>query len=188
MMALNFRTFTYLYLLILLAGTVIPFGNSTVLSDNYTMHIRWDYLLHALIYIPVPVLFFLSLRQGPGKGGSQQAVKQQAVNQGFSNEQSGRQQARNLQAGNQEFSNEQSGRQQAGNRQAWNGRIMVTVIVVSLLITVLFEGLQLIIPYRSFNINDMTANGAGAIIGLLLVLVFRKSLEDIQFRILRKKS
>ena len=187
MMALNFRTFTYLYLLILLAGTVIPFGNSTVLSDNYTMHIRWDYLLHALIYIPVPVLFFLSLRQGPGKGGSQQAGKREIGNQQVG-EQAGLRQARNLQAGNQEFSNEQSGRQQAGNRQAGSGRIMVTVMVVSLLITVLFEGLQLIIPYRSFNINDMTANGAGAMIGLLLVLVFRKSLEDLRIRVFRRRS
>ncbi|MGM0474810.1 MAG: VanZ family protein, partial [Bacteroidota bacterium] len=176
------------YLLILLAGTVIPFGNSTVLSDNYTMHIRWDYLLHALIYIPVPVLFFLSLRQGPGKAGPQQAGRQEARKQEFSNEQFGRQQAGNRQSGRQQAGNRQSGRQQAGNRWTGNGRILVTVMVVSLLITVLFEGLQLIIPYRSFNINDMTANGVGAMIGLLLVLVFRKSLEDLRITVFRRRS
>lgn len=143
MIALKFRTLTYIYLLILLAGTVIPFGNSTLLSDNYTMHIRWDYLLHGMIYLPVPGLLFLSLREGPGNSAP---------------------------------------------RRTGNGRLLVTVILVSLLVTVLFEGLQLVIPYRSFNINDMTANGVGAVIGLLLVLVFRKLLEDIQIRGLRKKS
>ena len=50
------------YLGFLLIASVIPIGNTTsdILMDNYTLDIRWDYLLHALIYLPLP----LCLRYG----------------------------------------------------------------------------------------------------------------------------
>ena len=41
------------------------------------------------------------------------------------------------------------------------------VVLVSLVVVVLFEMVQLLIPYRAFNINDMLASGVGALLGLV---------------------
>ena len=114
---LNIKYITFIYLLILLLGSILPLNSvSSPLNDNYTLHIRWDYLLHALIYIPLPVLLGLY------------------------------------------FKNE-----------SW-----ILPILFGLLFVVLFESLQLVIPYRAFNINDLMANGVGAIMGLIpAVLVLR---------------
>src|SRR6056297_62927 len=48
----------WLYLMLLVAITVIPTNNSNsiILSGSYTMSIRRDYLLHALFYVPLPVM------------------------------------------------------------------------------------------------------------------------------------
>lgn len=116
------------YLVFIFLGTVVPLGQSgTVLINNYTLHIRWDYLIHFIIYMPLPVLLFLWLRQGRGKG------------------------------------------------------IWLRTICVSVFLAASFEGLQLIIPYRRFNINDMYANAVGVLLGLVVLLIFRK-------RILPSKS
>ncbi len=114
---LNIKHITYIYLLILLLGAVLPLNSgSSSLNDHYTLHIRWDYLLHALVYIPLPVLMGLSLKKG-----------------------------------------------------SW-----ILIILFGLLFAVMFESLQLVIPYRAFNINDLIANGVGVIIGLIpAVLVLR---------------
>ncbi len=114
---LNIKHITYIYLLILLLGAVLPLNSgSSSLNDHYTLHIRWDYLLHALVYIPLPVLMGLSLKKG-----------------------------------------------------SW-----IRIALLALPVTVLFEALQLVIPYRAFNINDLIANGVGAIMGLIpAVLVLR---------------
>jgi VanZ family protein len=114
------RWLTVLYIIILFVGAIIPLGSrAQSLNNTYSFHIRWDYLLHALIYLPMPVLM------------------------GFS------------------FKHE---------RLFW-----IQVIGYSLLITVLFETIQLLVPYRAFNINDMMANGIGVLIGLVpAVLVWRR--------------
>lgn len=40
---------------------VLPInGEGSTLNNNYTLGIRWDYLLHALVYIPLPVLLALN--------------------------------------------------------------------------------------------------------------------------------
>ena len=114
---LNIKFITYSYLLILLLGTVIPLNPvSSALNDNYTLHIRWDYLLHAMVYIPLPVLLGLYLKKG-----------------------------------------------------SW-----IRIVLLTLPVTVLLEVLQMVIPYRFFNINDLMANCVGAIIGFMLIPVFRK--------------
>jgi glycopeptide antibiotics resistance protein len=41
------------------------------------------------------------------------------------------------------------------------------VLLLGLLVVVFCEGIQLLIPYRTFNINDLFANGLGALIGLI---------------------
>lgn len=51
--------------------------------------------------------------------------------------------------------------------------------LVSLAITAAFEFIQIVIPYRAFNINDLVANGVGAMMGLILMKVFWKPLRKI---------
>ena len=112
----------FLYVGLLLLGSVVPIGNqaSDILMDNYTLDIRWDYLLHALIYLPLPLILFYGRRSIAGSGA-------------------------------------------------------IRLIFLSVFIPVLFEILQMVIPYRSFNINDMMANCFGVVLGWVLVLVLRKS-------------
>lgn len=113
----------------------MPLGfASTTLSHNYTFEIRWDYLLHALVYMPLPVVLGLFLKK------SSLEQKQQEINK---------------------------------------NRFWILVIVLSVVITALFELVQLIIPYRAFNINDLLANGVGTILGLIMILVFGRFLETI---------
>jgi len=110
------RRALYIYLFILLVGSVIPVNSvSTVLGDNYTLHIRWDYLLHALVYMPLPVLMALNYKRGA---------------------------------------------------------------LISFGFAALFELLQMIIPYRAFNINDLVANGVGVVLGLVVLVIFRKGILE----------
>lgn len=113
-----------LYLIMLLSAALIPLGmGSTTLNNNYTFHVRADYLLHALFYIPLPIILLLS---------------------------------------------------RWGKRGGW-----VPVILLSIVVVVLFEMVQMLIPYRAFNINDLIANGVGVMIGLVLFVVFGKILLKI---------
>ena len=123
------RFLTYAYLLFLLLGSVLPINSgSSVLSDSYTLHIRWDYLLHALVYIPLPVLlgFYLT-----GKSGKQPVPG-------------------------------------SGKAGFW-----IRAVLYSILISALFELMQMVLPYRAFNINDLVANGVGAVLGSFAVLIFK---------------
>lgn len=129
---LNIKYITQLYLAILLLGTVLPLNSiSPSLNDNYILHIRWDYLLHALVYMPLPVLLSLYFRS------RSQKKSPHPIN---------------------------------------HTKLLISIVLVSLFITSLFETLQLVIPYRAFNINDLIANGVGVLLGLILILVFRRSL------------
>ncbi|MFH0759005.1 MAG: VanZ family protein [Bacteroidota bacterium] len=109
------------YLAFLFLGSVVPlWQGSTVLSNNYTLHIRWDYLIHFFIYMPLPVLMFLRLKRG------------------------------------------------------LSALIWIQVILYSVCIGVLFEGIQMLLPYRSFNINDLLANTVGVVLGISVLVIFRK--------------
>ncbi|MFW5804658.1 MAG: VanZ family protein [bacterium] len=105
---------TYLYLIALLLATVLPINGSGVLNDSYTLNIRWDYLLHALVYIPLPLLM-KTLVKNTGKA-----------------------------------------------------------IFVSLPIAAGLELLQMFIPYRTFNINDLIANVAGVMTGCIVMILIKK--------------
>ena len=48
--------------------------------------------------------------------------------------------------------------------KAW---MWVRVILLGLLIVAFCEAIQMLIPYRTFNINDLLANGVGALVGLI---------------------
>ena len=52
------------YLTFLLLATVLPL-NSTgeALNENHVFTLRWDYLLHALVYAPLPVLLAWQLKK-----------------------------------------------------------------------------------------------------------------------------
>ena len=113
-----------LYVLMLLIAALIPIGNETqILLSNYTLQVRADYLVHALFYLPLPVVLLLS---------------------GW------------------------------GRRGGW-----MPVILLSMAVVVLFETVQMLIPYRTFNINDLIANGIGVFIGLLLFVFFGSRLLKI---------
>ena len=113
-----------LYLILLLTGALIPLGmGSTALNNNYTFHVRADYLLHSLFYIPLPVILLLS---------------------------------------------------RWGRRAGW-----IQVILFSIIVVVLFETVQMLVPYRAFNINDLIANGIGVVIGFILFAVFGTKLSKI---------
>lgn len=50
------------YLVVILLGSVWLFSRAnTVLTDNYTLHIRWDYMVYFFTNLPLPVLLFLRL-------------------------------------------------------------------------------------------------------------------------------
>ena len=132
---LKIKQITYIYLLILLLGTVLPLNSVlSPLNDNYTLHIRWDYLLHALVYIPLPVLLGLYLKNRSAEQSEPQIGKY---------------------------------------------RLWIRIVLLTLPVTVLLEVLQLVIPYRAFNINDLMANGVGAIMGLMVIPILWKSISRI---------
>ena len=131
---LYIRTITCIYLLILFLGAVLPLNfASSILGNNYTLEIRWDYLVHVLVYMPLPVVLYLFLKN------KYLGKKQQEVNK---------------------------------------NHLWVLMILLSVLITALFELVQMIIPYRAFNLNDLLANGVGAILGLMVILIFGRFLES----------
>ena len=160
------RRITYAYLLILLAGSVVPMGrDSSVLSDNYVLHIRWDYLLHALAYIPLPVLLGMSLGKGTLKFDLQ-AGSVKSVLKPESREP-------DRQAGSRQSESRQPESRQSHQKPLDRTLFWFLLVLFSLLITALLEGFQLFIPYRFFNINDMLANGVGTAIGFMLIPIFR---------------
>jgi VanZ family protein len=131
---LIFRYITYGYLLLLFLSTVLPLNpSSSPLNNHYTLHIRWDYLLHWMVYLPLPVLLGIFLSE----------------------------------------------RSREQNKPLQKARFWIVVAALSLLISTLFEFLQMVIPYRAFNINDLVANGVGVVIGLILMLIFRKRIVRI---------
>jgi glycopeptide antibiotics resistance protein len=114
------KSIVYIYILILFLGSVVPIGNrsSDILMDNYTLDIRWDYLLHAILYLPLPLILMYGLRH-------------------------------------------------------FKSRVMIRIILISILIPVLFEFIQMGVPYRNFNINDLMANSIGVILGWIVLLFLR---------------
>jgi glycopeptide antibiotics resistance protein len=115
---LNIKIITYIYIIALLLATVLPINGSGVLSNNYTLSIRWDYLLHTLVYVPVPILMNVVVKNR-GK-----------------------------------------------------------VIFFSILIAAGLEFLQMVIPFRSFNVNDLMANMIGVAMGITLLLAVRRQLKQ----------
>jgi VanZ family protein len=110
----------YLTLLFILA--VIPInGTSDILDNNYTFNIRWDYLVHALVYLPMfPLIKFRNF-----KTSKLQNLK---------------------------------------------------FLILSLLIAISLECVQLLTPWRTFNVNDMLGNGIGVLVGIIIMIIFRNNI------------
>ena len=110
----HIKLITWIYLLILVLGSVLPINSGVVLNNTYVVEVRSDYLIHALILLPLPLLLSLSLGTSTG--------------------------------------------------------LWVRVILLGLLIIIFCEGIQMLLPYRTFNINDLLSNGVGALIGVIPAL------------------
>ncbi len=171
------KRLAYLYLLVLFTGSVVPlFGGSTILSDNYTLHIRWDYLVHMLIYLPLPAMLAVIFRQKANTGQRPQYANtgpqlQDVITGQRPHDANTDPQLQDALTGPQP--------QKAATIRLWNMtfRLWIPVVLLALVITVLFEMVQKLVPYRTFNINDMLANGVGVLIGLVLVALIRKILR-----------
>jgi len=170
-MGSRIRTVTYVYLLILLLGTVFPFGSkiSYTLSNNYVLQIRWDYLIHVILYMPMPVLLGLTFSRRPG-GNSPGPL-----------------------SGTHSDTSQSTLPDAPGSSSSRSTFLCPTspslywllVIGGSLLLTFFYEALQLVIPYRYFNINDMLSNVVGVFVGLIALVLFPATLLRIQTRIFR---
>lgn len=108
------KTIFWVYLSFIILVSILPInGEEGVLNNNYTFNIRWDYMLHSLAYIPIPILIKTLVKP------------------------------------------------------YWQ------VILISSLIAVALESLQLLLPFRTFNTNDLMANVIGVVIGIILGVIMR---------------
>ncbi len=104
------RWFLVLYLITLITVSVIPLGSVSREITNVTViHLRGDYFLHLLVYLPVVSLLMLSL-------------------------------------------------------QKWKWKMLLVAFGVAIGL----EYIQMLLPYRSFNINDLIANASGVLVGALI--------------------
>jgi len=97
---------SYLIVLILLVAAPLN-GLSTSLNNTTVIHLRLDYLMHALLFLPLAFLWRLSF---PG-------------------------------------------------HRLW------LILIIGLFIAASMEGLQYLLPYRAWNINDLVSNGVGVVLG-----------------------
>ena len=117
----HIKLLTWLYLLLLVLLSVLPINSGVTLNNTYVVELRLDYLIHALVLLPLPVLLTLSL----------------------------------------------------GDRSGF----WIWVISFSLLIVVFTEGIQMVLPYRTFNINDLLGNGAGALVGVIPAVFVKRRMS-----------
>ena len=104
----------FFYLLFVFIIHVFPFDSSYKLNVMGSFQVRWDYIFHILVFIPLPI--FLN-RSSP----------------------------------------------------YW--------VLISLVLTFFLEGIQLFLPYRSFNVIDILANLFGIIFGFLIIKLRLKLLK-----------
>ncbi len=123
------KILTTLYLIVLILSTVLPLNNAgTALNNNYALTIRWDYLLHAMVYLPMALLLSKHIRQ-----------------------------------------------------KGW-------VLLLGLVLAAGLEALQLLLPWRAFNINDLIANGTGVLIGFAGTLIWIKTKTGSQSHTTKNKN
>ena len=105
---------TYILILLLLSSLPIN-GTNSILNNSYTLNVRWYYLIHALVYIPlIPLLSFNIARQRTK-----------------------------------------------------------SIVLLSLILAISLEVIQYLIPWRTFNVNDLFSNVLGVGIGLIYNVIKR---------------
>jgi glycopeptide antibiotics resistance protein len=120
MLRKHIRLITWIYLVILVLGMVLPIGNNaeSTLVNTYIIELRLDYLIHVAVFLPLISLLSLSLGTKTG--------------------------------------------------------LWVRVFLLGLIIVLFCEGVQMLLSYRTFNINDLLASGAGALIGVIPAIIIWK--------------
>lgn len=116
------KTIFWGYLSFIILVSILPInGEEGGLNNNYTFNIRWDYLLHTMAYLPLPVLMSSKLKN------------------------------------------------------KW------IILISALIIAIGLEAVQLIVPFRSFNINDLIANGIGVIMGWAFLMIVGKKVLNLYY-------
>ena len=133
---------TYISILFLLA--VLPInGTDSTLNNNYIFNIRWDYLVHALVYIPLYPLMMLSrISERPNLRSRTRNTQQRTPNT----------------------------EQRTKNPELKTRNIKP--IILSLIIAMSLEAIQILTPWRTFNVNDLVGNVLGVGIGIVLWFVY----------------
>ena len=109
---MKYRFLLFVYLAILVVMVVVPLGAlNTMLSDTFVLRLRLDYLVHALMFLPLLVLWRLSFARHP----------------------------------------------------LW------LIILTGLTLAAGLEGIQYLLPYRAWNVNDALGNAVGVVLGCALV-------------------
>jgi len=109
-----------IYIVLVILISLVPIGGtSESLNNIHVLSFRLDYLLHALVFIPLFPLW----------------------------------------------------------RWGWPHHNAWMVLFAGLLLAVATEAVQLYIPYRAYNINDLLANAAGVLLGVLVALVIQLSIR-----------
>jgi len=107
------KVILFAYITVIIVLVVLPLNDakSSILTDNYLVKIRLDYLVHIIIFLPFILLVKISYTMN-----------------------------------------------------------ILNIIFLGLLFAGICEGVQYLLPYRSFNINDLLANMIGTAIGIILVV------------------
>ena len=118
------RLLFWIYTTALLLITLLPINSEGAgLNNNYFLSIRWDYLLHAMMYIPLPILAGLIWKKG--------------------------------------------------SKSPVTSIFLITNFC--LIFALATEYTHYYLPYRSFNFNDMMANGIGVVIGVGISWIITKT-------------
>lgn len=106
-----------IYIILVILISLVPIGGtSESLNNIHVLSFRLDYLLHALVFIPLFPLW----------------------------------------------------------RWGWPHHNAWMVLFAGLLLAVATEAVQIYIPYRAYNINDLLANAAGVLVGVMLFFLLTK--------------
>ncbi len=102
------------YIALVVTMSVMPFGGTSASLNNITvLSFRLDYLLHALVFIPLATVWRKALPQHPW----------------------------------------------------W------LIITGSIFLAIAAEASHYVLPYRSYNVNDLLGNTLGALIGIVVAMV-----------------
>lgn len=107
-----FKKLLMVYLMAILFLVVVPLGGlNTTLNNTSVICFRLDYVLHALMFFPLAVLWQMAFP----------------------------------------------------DQRLW------VVLTVAVFFAAVMEGVQYMLPYRAWNVNDLLANGVGIIVGGMLM-------------------